>query len=89
MRLHEIIEEARKLSRDEQVDLIDELYCMINIDPDDMTPTPAQAADLQRRISELEAGEAKMIPGDEAMEALRKRQRSTRGLGVPPEQSQP
>jgi putative addiction module component (TIGR02574 family) len=86
MTLREIIEEAKKLSRDEQVDLIDELYCMINVDPDSVSLTPAQAADLERRLNELEAGEAKMIPGDLAMEALRKRQRRNGGLDVTPEQ---
>jgi putative addiction module component (TIGR02574 family) len=85
---HEIIEKASMLTREEQIDLIDQLYCMINIDPNDVTLTPAQAADLQRRLDELDAGEANLIPGDVAMEALRKRLRSPRGLGVPPEQSE-
>ena len=59
--------------RDEQVDLIDELYCMINIDPNGLALTPAQAEDLNRRMKELHDGDAKLIPGDEAMEQLRKR----------------
>jgi putative addiction module component (TIGR02574 family) len=73
MTLRDIIQEAKKLSRDEQVDLIDELYCMINVDPEGMALTPAQAQDLNRRIEEYEGGKTKMIPGDEAMERLRKR----------------
>jgi putative addiction module component (TIGR02574 family) len=72
MTLQDIIEEAKKLSDDEKVDLIDELYCMINKDQD-VGLTPAQAQDLDRRIEEYEAGKAKMIPGDEVMERLRKR----------------
>ena len=72
MTLRDIIEEAKKLSDDEKVDLIDELYCMINKDQD-VALTPAQAQDLDRRIEEYEAGKAKMIPGDEVMERLRKR----------------
>jgi putative addiction module component (TIGR02574 family) len=73
MTLRDIIEEAKKLSRDEKVDLIDELYCMINVSPDDVALTPAQAQDLDERIVEYEAGKARMIPGDEVMERLRKR----------------
>ena len=74
MTLRDIIEEAKKLPRDEQIDLIDELYCMISVDPDDDTLTPAQAADLDRRIDELESGKAKLIPGDEAIAMVRKRE---------------
>jgi putative addiction module component (TIGR02574 family) len=73
MTLRDIIQEARKLSHDEKVDLIDELYCMINVDPDGTTLTAAQAADLDRRIDELESGKAKLIPGDEAVAMIRKR----------------
>jgi putative addiction module component (TIGR02574 family) len=73
MTLQEIIDAARKLPRGEQLDLLDELYCMMNVDPDGVALTPAQAEDLRRRLDELEAGEAKLIPGDEAMEMLRKR----------------
>ena len=73
MTLRDIIEEAKKLSHDEKVDLIDELYCMINIRADADALTPAQAADLDRRIDELESGKAKLIPGDEAIAMVRKR----------------
>ena len=74
MTLRDIIEEAKKLSDDEKVDLIDELYCMINMNrEDEVTLTPAQSHDLDRRIEEYEAGKATMIPGDEVMERLRKR----------------
>ena len=73
MTLQDIIQEARKLSRDEKADLIDELHCMIAAEGDDVTITPAQAADLDRRIEEYEAGNAKMLPGDEVLERFRKR----------------
>ena len=73
MTLRDIVEEAKKLPRDEQVDLIDELYCMINMSDDHVALTSAQAQDLDRRIEEYESGKAKLIPGDEAMERLRKR----------------
>lgn len=73
MTLRDIVEEAKKLPRDEQVDLIDELYRMIHVDPDDVTLTPAQAADLDRRIDELESGRAKVATEAEVEGVLRKR----------------
>ena len=76
MTLRDIIEEAKKLPRDEQVDLIDELYCMINVDPDDLALTPAQSADLQRRMEEARSGKDDLIPGDQAIAMLRGRKRS-------------
>lgn len=76
MTLRDIIEEAKKLPRDEQVDLIDELYCMINVDPDDVALTAAQAQDLKRRMEEARSGQDVLIPGDEAIAMLRNRKRS-------------
>ena len=73
MTLNALIEEAKKLSLDEQVDLLDHLYCMINVQRNEAGLTAEQEADLDRRIDELESGKAKLIPGDEAMEMLRKR----------------
>ena len=76
MVLQDIIEEAKKLPREEQIDLIDELYCMINVDPDDPALTPAQARDLERRMAEARSGQDDLIPGDEAIAMLRNRKRS-------------
>jgi putative addiction module component (TIGR02574 family) len=76
MTLRDIIEEAKKLPRDEQVDLIDELYCIINVDPDDLALTPAQAQDLQRRMEEARSGKDELVPGDQAIAMLRGRKRS-------------
>jgi putative addiction module component (TIGR02574 family) len=76
MTLRDIIEEAKKLPRDEQVDLIDELYCMINVDPNDVTLTPAQAEDLRQRMDDVRSGKDDLIPGDEAIAMLRNRKRS-------------
>ncbi|MEA2736355.1 MAG: putative addiction module component [Humisphaera sp.] len=76
MTLRDIIEEAKKLPRDEQVDLIDELYCMINTNRDDVALTPAQAQDLKRRLEEGRSGKDDLIPGDEAIAMLRNRKRS-------------
>jgi putative addiction module component (TIGR02574 family) len=73
MTLHALIEEARRLPRHEQAELLDELICMVGVEEADVPLTPAQAADLDKRIDELEAGKAKLISGDEAIEMLRKR----------------
>jgi putative addiction module component (TIGR02574 family) len=75
MTLRDIIEEAKKLSDDEKVDLIDELYCMINKDQD-VALTAAQAQDLKRRMDESRSGNDDLIPGDEAIAMLRNRKRS-------------
>ena len=69
MTLKAMIEEAKKLSREERGELIDELICL----DADAPLTPAQQQDLDRRIDELEAGKAKLIPGDEALAMIRKR----------------
>jgi len=73
MTLPDIIDEVKKLSRDEQVDLLDEIYVMLNTDRGGVVLTAAQAEDLDRRIEEYRAGKAKMIPGDQAIAELRKR----------------
>jgi putative addiction module component (TIGR02574 family) len=76
MTVRAIIEEAKKLPRDEQAELLDELMCLVGVEEADVALTPAQAADLDRRLAEYEAGDAKMVPGDEAIAELRKRKRS-------------
>ena len=68
-----LLQEIRKLPREEQVELIDALVFIVGTEPSDVALTPAQAADLDRRIAEYEAGNAKMIPGDEVIAQLRKR----------------
>ena len=73
MTLKVLIGEAEKLSRDEQVELLDELYCMIGNAQTPLALTPSQEADLDRRIQEYRSGKASVIPGDEAIAQLRKR----------------
>lgn len=76
MTLRDIIDEVKKLPRDEQVDLLDEIYCMINVDPNDVALTPGQAADLEKRMEEARLGKDVLIPGDEAIAQLRSRKSS-------------
>ena len=72
MTLQSIIDEARRLPLREQVELWGVLCDMIG-PPPDVPLTPAQAADLEMRIAEYRAGDAEMVPGDEAMARLRAR----------------
>jgi putative addiction module component (TIGR02574 family) len=69
MTIQNFVEEARKLSREQRAELVDEL---IRMDAEDVSLTPAQAADLKRRIQEYESGNATFIPGDVVMERLRR-----------------
>jgi putative addiction module component (TIGR02574 family) len=72
MTLKNIIEEAKRLSLAEQIELWGVLGDMIG-PPPDVPLTPAQAKDLDDRIDEYRAGKAEMIPGDQAMARLRDR----------------
>ena len=59
-----ILEEARRLSPDDRVQLIDQLWATMS-DEDALALTPAQEADLNRRIAEDDAG---LADRDMAME---------------------
>jgi putative addiction module component (TIGR02574 family) len=74
MTLATLIEEARKLSFQEKVDLMDHLVCMIHGDPESAAVHARQMEDLDRRIAEYRSGKAELLPGDEAMERLRRRE---------------
>lgn len=69
MTVKTLVDEARKLSREERAELMDEL---IRIEVAEDTLTPSQAADLDRRIEEYESGNVTLIPGDDVMERLRR-----------------
>jgi putative addiction module component (TIGR02574 family) len=71
--LDTLIEEARKLSHAERAELLDALIRLVGPEAADVSLTPAQQADLDRRTEEYRAGRATLIPGDEAFDRLRKR----------------
>ena len=71
MTLKAILEEASKLSIRERGELIDELLCMG--DKDDISLTPEQAVDLDRRINEYERGEADMKDGAQFLAELERK----------------
>ncbi len=74
MTVRNLVEEAMKLSHAEQTELLDELIRLVGPESADLDLTPAQAIDLDRRIDEYRSGRAKLIPGDEAFERLRRRE---------------
>jgi putative addiction module component (TIGR02574 family) len=74
MTVQALLEEARKLSPEEQVQLLDELSCIVEPENEaDVYLTPAQRQDLRARIEELDSGKAKLLPGDEVVQQLRRR----------------
>lgn len=75
MTVQNIVDQVKRLSPVEQIELYDMLSDLIGPpEPDDLALTPAQAADLDMRIEEIRSGKAKLYPGDEVFERLRKRE---------------
>jgi putative addiction module component (TIGR02574 family) len=73
MTVHALVHEAQKLSPHERWELVDELLEMEGDKRADVALTPAQAADLRRRMEEARSGKEKLISGDEAVAMLKKR----------------
>jgi putative addiction module component (TIGR02574 family) len=74
MTVRNIVEQAKRLSPSEQVELYEALADLIG--PSDASAvelTPAQEADLDMRIAEIRSGKAKLSPGDEVFARLRQR----------------
>ena len=70
MTLQHIVDEAKRLSLEDQIELWGILGDMIG-PPPDVPLTPAQERDLDARIEEYRAGKAEMRPGEEVMARLR------------------
>jgi putative addiction module component (TIGR02574 family) len=73
MTVQNLVAEVKRLSQTEQAELFDELVQLVDPATAPFTLTPAQTADLDRRIDEYRSGKAVMIPGDEALAKLRAR----------------
>ena len=73
MTVQNLLTEAKRLSPAEQLELFDELVQLIDPQTAPFTMTPAQSADLKRRVDEYRSGKAVMLPGEEAMAKLRAR----------------
>jgi hypothetical protein len=75
-RVRAIIEEARKLTPEERVELLDLLDAAFAEDEGDGTPQEIEAAwldEVERRAVRAERGETKSIDFDEAMARARRR----------------
>ena len=74
-RVETLVEEARKLSPEEQDELLRLLVFARDADkPADGTPAEIEAAwaeEIERRIAAVERGESKLIPYEEVMSRLR------------------
>ena len=68
-----LTEEASKLSFNERWQLIEALMELGADEEADVTLTPTQREDLRRRMAEARSGKEQNIPGDVAMEMIRKR----------------
>lgn len=71
MTVKSLIDEMKKLTREERAELMDELILMDVREERDLTPS--QAADLRRRIDDYKAGKTRFTPGEAAVERVRNR----------------
>jgi putative addiction module component (TIGR02574 family) len=75
-RVRAIVEEARKLTPQERLELFDLLEVAFASDEGDGTPEEVEAAwlaDVERRIAKAERGETTPVDFDEAMARARQR----------------
>ncbi len=71
-RVKKLSEEIRKLTPEEQADLMDELLVLTHREPDPEIEK-AWAEEAERRLDAHERGETKAVPLEEAMSRLRAR----------------
>ncbi|WP_438027668.1 addiction module protein [Sorangium sp. So ce233] len=64
-----------RLSRDEQLDLLDELWASLGRDPDALPLSDPQRVELDRRLDELEAEGPVGLTWDEVVAQARARSR--------------
>lgn len=71
MTVEQIMEETRRLPRDQLAELVDRLTVELHqgIDPG---VEDAWRAETRRRVAEIESGRAEFIPGEEVMAELRR-----------------
>ena len=62
-----------RLDVDQRLRLIERIWESLSNDPAAVPMTPAQRAELDRRLDELEQGDAAGIPWDEVLENIRRR----------------
>lgn len=65
-----VTEEALSLPADARLDLVEKLLTSLNL-PIDNEIDRLWAEEAERRVTQLEAGEAKLVPGDEVFSKIR------------------
>jgi putative addiction module component (TIGR02574 family) len=60
-----------RMSRSEQLELLDELWGLLGRDPDAFPLTAEQTAELDRRIDEMDAGKTPSLTWDEVVAKAR------------------
>ena len=70
---NKLMQEIEKLSRDERLDLIDEIWNTIGDDAELDPLTPDQQAELERRIADQRKNPQSSIPWEKAVEELDKK----------------
>ncbi len=71
MTTKELFAEARRLPREQAVELMDLLLMETIAEPDSETEA-AWGREIDRRLAELESGQVKTIPSDQALADVRK-----------------
>jgi len=65
--------DIEKLAPEERLRLIEELWESLREQPDDVRLTTAQRAELDRRLDELDRGDAELVSWDEVKRRIRSR----------------
>jgi putative addiction module component (TIGR02574 family) len=73
MNTFDITEEIRRLSVDERIRLVQDIWDGIAADTEPPPLTDEQRSEVARRIAEHERGASRAIPWDEALATLRER----------------
>jgi putative addiction module component (TIGR02574 family) len=68
-----LLEQARSLSVDEQLALIEALWDGLVLQGETPLPTPAQLAELERRVADHEANPDDVVPWDQVQAEVRSR----------------
>lgn len=66
---HRVIEEALSLPADVRLKLVEKLLTSLNL-PTDEEINRLWAEEAERRVSQIEAGEVKMVPGEEVFSKI-------------------
>jgi len=69
---HRVIEEALSLPADIRLSLVEKLLTSLNL-PTDEEIDRLWAEEAERRVSQIEAGEVKLVPGEEVFSKIREK----------------